>query len=79
LYVGLLGILASEVNKRAFLSALWDSDFNAVVNAFTEKGGKGLAIIEVDGDKNRAGYVMLIDVKLLEEGGEEVSGVKRCA
>jgi hypothetical protein len=73
---GLFCILSGEVDEGAFFSALRDGDFYAVVDAFAEEGGEGFAVVEVDGDKDGAGDVLLIDVELFEEGGEDYAGVE---
>src|SRR5579859_890350 len=74
--VGLLCVLSGQVDERALFSALGDGDFYAVVDAFGEKGGESFAVVEIDGDQDGAGDVLLVDVELLEEGGENGAGVE---
>ena len=74
--VGLLGVLPGEVDERAFFTALRDGNFDAVVDAFAEERGEGFAIVEVDGDEDGAGDVVLVDVELFEEGGEDLPASK---
>ena len=69
--VGLPGVQAGEIDKGAFFSALRDSDFDAMAGALGEQGGKCFAVVEVCGDEDRAGDVLLVDVELLEEGGKD--------
>jgi hypothetical protein len=66
--VGLLGVLAGEVDEGALFSALRDGDFDAMAGALGEQGGERFAVVEVDGDEDGAGDVVLVDVELLEEG-----------
>ena len=63
--VGLLGVLAGEIDEGAFFAALGDGDFDAVADALGEEGGEGFAVGEVDGDEDGAGDVVLVDVELL--------------
>ena len=51
LVVALLGVLAGEVDERAFFSALRDGDFDLVAGAFGEQSCERRAIGEVDGDE----------------------------
>ena len=76
LRVGLLGVLAGEVDEGTFFSALGDGDFDAVAGALGEQRGEGFAVVEVDGDEDGARNVVLVDVELLEEGGEDGAGVE---
>ena len=69
--VGLLGVLSGEIDEGAFFSALGDGDFYAVIDAFGEERGEGFAVVEVDGDEDGAGDVVLVDVELFEESGED--------
>ena len=74
--VGLFCVLSGEIDEGTLFSALRDGNFDAVVDAFAEKRGEGFAIVEVDGDEDGAGDVVLIDVELLKEGGEDLAGVE---
>jgi hypothetical protein len=76
LSVRLLGILAGQVDEGTLFSALRDGDFDAMASALGEEGGQGFSIVEVDGDENRTRDVVLVDVELLEQGGEDTSGVE---
>ena len=76
LRVGLLGVLAGEVDEGAFFSALRDGDFDAMAGALAEEGGERFAVVEVDRDEDGARDVVLVDVELLEEGGEDGTGVE---
>ena len=50
LVVGLLGVLADEVDEGALVAALGGGDFDLVADAFAEGVGEQLAVGEVDGD-----------------------------
>ena len=76
LRVGLLGVLAGEIDEGALFAALRDGDFDAVAGALGEQRGEGFAVVEVDGDEDGARDVVLVDVELLEEGGEDCAGVE---
>ena len=77
LIVGLTGVLADEVDEGALVAALRGGDLDAVFGALGEELGKEGAVGEVDGDVDAAGDVGLVEVELLEEGGEEGDGEKR--
>jgi hypothetical protein len=47
-----------------------------MAGAFGQQGGEGFAVVEVDGDEDGAGDVVLVDVELLEEGAEDGAGVE---
>ena len=68
LRVGLLGVLAGEIDERALFAALRHGDLDAVAGAFGEQRGEGFAVVEVDRDENGARDVVLVDVELLERG-----------
>ena len=70
--VGLLGVLAGEIDEGAFFSALRDGDLDAMAGALGEQGGKGFAVVEIDGDEDGARDVLLVDVELLEQGAERL-------
>ena len=74
--VRLLGVLAGEVDERALFTALRNCDFDAVAGALGEECGEGFAIVEVDGHEDGARDVVLVNVELLEQGGEDASGVE---
>jgi hypothetical protein len=76
LCVGLLGVLACEIDERAFFAALRNGDFDAVAGTLGEQGGQGFAVVEVHGDEDGAGDVVLVDVKLLEQGRENGTRVE---
>ncbi len=69
--VGLLGVLAGEIDEGALFAALGNGDFDAMAGALGEQRGEGFAIVEVDGDEDGARDVVLVDVELLEQGGED--------
>ena len=77
LIVALLRVLPGEVDERAFFSALRDGDLDLVAGAFAEQSGERGAVGEVDREINGARNVMLVDVELLEQRGEEGSGFER--
>ena len=77
LRVGLLGVLAGEVDEGSLFSALRDGDLDAVAGALGEQSGQGFAVVEVDRHEDGAGDVVLVDVELLEEGREHIAGVER--
>ncbi len=74
LVVGLLGILADEVDEGALFAALRGGELDAVFGAKGELFGEEGAVWEVDGNVDGAGNVGLVEVELLQESGEEVGG-----
>ena len=74
LVVGLLGVLADEVDQGALVAALGGGELDPVMGALGEEIGEEGAIGKVDGDVDAAGDVGLVEVELLEEGGEEGGG-----
>ena len=74
--VRLLGVLAGQIDEGALFAALRDGDLDAMAGALGEQRGQGFAVVEVDGDEDRARDVVLVDVELLEEGGEDAAGVE---
>jgi hypothetical protein len=74
LVVGLLGVEADEIDERAFFTALGGEDFDAMGCAFGEEVCEEGAVGEVDGDEDGARDVVLVEVELFEEGGEEGGG-----
>lgn len=74
LVVGLLGVLADEVDEGAFFAALGGGDLDAVAGAFGEEIGEEGAVGEVDGEVDGLRDVGLVEVELLEQGGEEGGG-----
>jgi hypothetical protein len=74
--VGLLGVLAGEVDERTLFAALGGGDFDAMAGALGEERGEGFTIVEVDRDEDGTRDVVLVDVELFEEGGEELGGVE---
>ena len=74
--VGLLGVLAGEVDEGSLFAALGDGDLDAMAGALGEQVGEGFAVVEIDGDEDGAGDVVLVDVELLEEGAEDGAGVE---
>src|SRR5262249_57953938 len=77
LVVRLFGVLADEVDEGAFFTALRDGDFDAVATLFSEQVGEQSAVREVNRDEDGAGEIALIEIELLEEGGEEGRGRER--
>ena len=73
LRVGLVRVLAGEIDEGFLVAALGDGDLDLVAGALGEQRGEGFAIVEVDGDEDGARDVLLVDVELLEEGGEDVA------
>ncbi len=76
LVVGLLGVLADEVDEGALFATLGCENFDAAVGALGEEFGEDDAVGELDGDEDRAGDVVLVEVELFEEGGEELCRVE---
>ena len=76
LVVTLLCVLGGEVDEGTLFAALGDGDFYAMFGVVGEEAGEGGAVGEVDGDVDGAGDPGLVDVELLEEGGEEGAGLK---
>lgn len=72
----LAGVLAYEIDEGAFFSAQRDGDFYFVTTAFGEQAGESGAVGEIDGHVDGARYILLVDVQLLEQGGEEGSGLE---
>ena len=68
---GLLGVLADEVDEGALFAALRGEELDAVAGALGEEIGEDGAVGKVDGHEDGAGNVALIEVELLEQGGEE--------
>ncbi len=79
LVVGLLGVLADEVDEGALFAALRGEDLDAAVGAFGEQLGEDGAVGEVDGDQDGARDVVLVEVELLEQGREERCGGLKAA
>ncbi len=76
LCVGLLGVLAGEIDEGFLFAALRHGNFDAVAGAFGEECGEGFAIVEVDGDEDGARDILLVNVKLLEKRGEDSPGAE---
>ena len=74
LVVGLFCVLADEVYERALFTALGGGEFDAVLHALREEVGQDGAVGKVNGDVDGARDVGLVEVKLLEERGEECGG-----
>ncbi len=74
LVVGLLGVLADEIDEGALVAALGGGDLDFFAAALAEGVGEKGAVGEVDGDVDVFGDVGLVEVHLLEEGGEEDGG-----
>ena len=71
LVVGLAGVLADKIDEGSLVAALGGGEFDAVAGALGEEVGEECAIGEVDGDKDGARDVGLVEVELFEQGGEE--------
>ena len=71
LHVGLLGVLAGQIDQRALFAALRNGDLDAMAGALGEQCGECFAVVEVGGDEDGARNVVLVDVELLEEGGKD--------
>ena len=67
LRVGLVSVLGGEIDQGFFVAALRDRDFDLVTCALSEQRRERLAVVEIDGDENRARDVMLVDVELFEK------------
>jgi hypothetical protein len=65
LRVGLLGVLSGQVDEGALFSTLGDGDFDAMAGAFGQECGEAFAVVELGGDEDGAGDVLLVDVELL--------------
>ena len=76
LVVGLAGVLTDEVDEGTLFAALGGEDFYALAGACGEDFGEEGAVGELDGNEDGAGDVVLVEVKLLEEGGEECGGAE---
>jgi hypothetical protein len=74
LVIGLAGVLADEIDEGALVAALGGGELDAAAGALGEDSGEEGAVGEVDGDVDGAGDVGLVEVELLEEGGEEGGG-----
>ncbi len=72
LVVGLLRVLADEIDEGALFSALRGEDLDALAGALREEFGEDGAVGELDWDEDGAGDVALVEVELFEEGGEEL-------
>ena len=81
LVVGLLGVEADEVDEGALLAALRGENLHAAGGSFGQQLGKNSAVREVDRDEDGARDVVLVEVELFEQRGEEGGGgegVVRC-
>ncbi len=74
LVVGLLCVEADEVDEGAFFAALGGEDLCASAGFFGQQIGKHGAIGEVDRHEDLAGDVVLVEIELFEQGGEEGGG-----
>ncbi len=79
LVVGLLGVLADEVDERALFAALRGEDFDAAAGALGEQLGQDGAVGELDRDKDGARDVALVEVELFEQRGEEFCRIEGAA
>jgi hypothetical protein len=59
--------LAGQVDEGTLFAALGYSEFDTMAGALGEESGEGFAVVEVDGDEDGAGDVVLVDIELLEE------------
>jgi hypothetical protein len=71
-----VGVLAGEIDEGLFIAALGDGNLDLVAGALSEQSGECLAVVEVDRDEDGARNVLLVDVELLEERGEDVACVE---
>jgi hypothetical protein len=79
LVVGLSRVLAYEVDQGALVAAAGGGDLDAMADFLGEYVGENRAVGEVDGKKDRARDVGLVELELLEESGEEGRGAERLA
>ena len=83
LVVGLLGVVAGEINEFALFSALRNGDVDARGSSafagelLAERFFEFFAVFEVDGDVDVARDIRLRQIELLDEGGEEFAGMER--
>src|SRR5262249_30816264 len=76
LVVRLLGVLGSQVDEGTLFAALRDHDFDLATALFAEQFFEGLAVFEVDGNEDGSWNIVLVDVKLFEQRGEEIARIK---
>ena len=74
LRVGLLGVLAGEVDEGPLFAALRNDQFDAMAGALCEQGGESFEVGKIYRSEYGAWDVLLIDVELLEECGKDRSG-----
>ena len=75
-FKAVFGVGFGEVEESFFFAALGGADFDAAAAFFGEEFGEGFAVFKVVGDVDDERDVALVEVDLLEEGGEEFGGVE---
>src|SRR5262249_31748852 len=73
----LLGVLRGQVDERALFAALRRDDLNLASSLFAQQLFERGPVFEVDGRKDVAGDILLIDVDLLEQRGKEFPRMER--
>ncbi len=72
----LLGVLRGQVDERAFFSALRDKYLDAAAALFRKQLFELGAVFKVDRREDVSRNVLLVDIDLLHQGGEEFSGME---
>jgi hypothetical protein len=72
----LVRVLAGEIDEGFLVAALGNGNFDFVACALGKQGGQRRAVVEVDRHEDGARHVLLVDVELLEEGGEDRAGME---
>ena len=72
----LLGILPREVDQGTLLSAAGHAQLHFVLCALAQQGRERSAIGKIDRYVDRARHVLLVDIELLQQGGEKEGSVK---
>ncbi len=82
LIVRLLGVIAGEVDERAFVATQWNDDVDScradtlVRHLLGEQVFESFTVLKIDRDVDIAGHVGLADVELLEQSGEKFAGME---
>ena len=72
----LLGILACQVDQGALFPAPGHAQLHFVLGTLAQQRLQCFAIGKVYWDINRARHILLVDIKLLQQGGEEDGRIK---
>ena len=79
LIVSLLGVLPDQIDQRALLSALRNVDLHPPLLALREQFFQRGAIFEIHRHINRVRHILLVEVDLLQQRGEELARLESLA